>query len=195
MELGKRVVRREAGWWRVEFKEVVMRVLGSLGFSVENRVGNFAARAEGLRSRCVLVVEWRGEVARSVAVRGVFLLEEGDGEVWEGSLSLAVSIILSWSSSDSSSSTSEDSSSAFFALTSSSSFCRFSRSTSTDNPRPSPVSLSTASQTLFLSIVNGIFCFSLFSRRDGSLSSSRLLRNRSSRLVLSRTFFLVMCRD
>ena len=107
MELGKRVVRRVAGWWRVEFREVVIKVLGSFGVSVEKRVGNLAARAEGLRSRFVLVVEWRGEVARSVAVRWVCLWEGRGGD--EGaaslslSLSLAISIMLSWSLSDSSS--------------------------------------------------------------------------------------------
>lgn len=43
-----------------------MRVLGA-GGGVEKRVGKRAARAEGVRSSFVLVVEWVGLVARSVA--------------------------------------------------------------------------------------------------------------------------------
>ncbi len=89
---------------------------------------------------------------------------------------------------------SSSSASSSNAACSSSAFCRFNRSTSTESPSPSLASLSTVSHVLFLSIVKGMFSFSLSSRKLGSLSSSRRLRKRSSRLMLSVAFFLLMCR-
>ena len=50
--------------------DVVMRIFGIGGDSIEKREGNLAARASGVRSRFVLVVECTGLVARSVAVLG-----------------------------------------------------------------------------------------------------------------------------
>lgn len=79
-----------------------MRSLGVVGFSVPKRVGNLAARASGVRSRLVLVVDCVGLVARSVAPLGSF---DGFGGAFStaGSVSLAESIMLSASSSTSSS--------------------------------------------------------------------------------------------
>lgn len=54
--------------------EVVIRILGVGGGSEEKSVGNFAASASGVKSRFVLVVDFVGLVARSVAVRFVRLL-------------------------------------------------------------------------------------------------------------------------
>lgn len=66
MLLGKRVVRRWASVWRVEFREVVIRVFGRLGV-VEKRVGKRVVRAEGGRSKFVLRLGAVGLVARSLA--------------------------------------------------------------------------------------------------------------------------------
>ena len=77
--------------WRVELREVVMRILGSdPGCSVGKRVGNLAARASGARARFVEVVERVGDVERgcldlswvvvgngSVGASGVMLLMDG----------------------------------------------------------------------------------------------------------------------
>ena len=95
-----------------------MRILGVEGFSIAKRVGNLAANASGVRSRCVLVVDCVGLVARSVAPRRV---EGSSGGSSGGSsitpASLAESIILSPSLSKSSR--------VFFSsLLFSSSFCR-----------------------------------------------------------------------
>ena len=79
------------------------------------------------------------------------------------------------------------------AVASSSAFRRFSLSASTLTPSPSPVSLSTSSHVLFLSRVNGMLRLSRSSRSAGSLSSSRRLRNRSSRVMASRAFFCFTC--
>ena len=159
-----------------------MRIFGVGGDSMEKREGNLAANASGVRSRFVLIVDWVGLVARSVAV-----LARGFPRGCTGcssSTSLAESIMLSLSSSSSLSPTSNCS-----RVASSSSFCLFNRSTSTLTPRPSPVSLSVSSHTLFLSSVRGIFFLTLSSRNSGFLSSSLFRRNRSSRLRLSRAFF------
>ena len=129
-------------------------------------------------------------MARSVAVRGPAFLERGGGS--KSDVSLAESIILSLSFSLFSSSVSVR---RFFSAASSSNFCLFKRSTSTLTPRPSPVSLSTSSQTLFLSNVKGIFFWTLSSRNSGFLSSSRFRRNRSSRIILSRAFFRLTWRS
>lgn len=67
MLLGKRVVRRRASVWRVEFREVVMRVFGRGWGKEENRVGKRVVSAEGVRSRFVFGREAVGLVARSLA--------------------------------------------------------------------------------------------------------------------------------
>ena len=194
-EWGKRDVRMSASLWSVELRDVVIRIFGMGGASVEKMVGNLAARASGVKSRLVLLVDWVGDVARSV---GVFIFETFAFFVTStASFSLAVSIILSlssFSSSDICSSSPSPSSSANAAC-SSSTFLLFSLSTLTETPSPSPMSLSTSSHTRFLSNVNGTFCLSLSSRNVGFLSSSRRRRNRSSRLMLSVAFFLFMWRD
>lgn len=110
------------------------------------------------------------------------------------SSSLAESIMLSLSSSSSSDPFSS-SSCPSLAACSSSILRLFNLSRSTETPRPSSMSLSTSSHTLFLSNVNGMFSLSLCSRNVASLSSSRRRRNRSSRLMLSVALFLLMWRD
>ena len=137
-----------------------------------------------------------GDVARSVGVLvfDAFVCFATSA----ASSSLAESIMLSMSSSSPSElfSSPTFSPSVLSEVTSSSSIFRlFNLSTFTDSPSPSPTSLSTSSHTRFLSKVNGTFCFNRDSRRLGSLSSSRLRRKRSSRLVLSVAFFLLMWRD
>lgn len=58
--------------------EVVMRIFGIGGESVVlNKVGNFAARASGVRERFVDVVEGAGEVARSCWEEGFVLVRSG----------------------------------------------------------------------------------------------------------------------
>lgn len=166
-----------------------MSTFGVGGGSEEKRVGNLAARASGVKSRFVLVEDLVGLVARSVAVRFFVGFWGLVGSVV--SSSLAKSIMLFLSSSELLGAFSCSSSNT---ACSSSAFCRFNRSTSTDSPSPSLVSLSTLSHVLFLSMVKGIFSFSLPSRKLISLSSSRLLRKRSSRRILSVAFFLLMCR-
>ena len=74
-----------------------MSSLGVGGLSVANRVGNRAASASGVRSRLVLMVDWAGLVARSVAVFGPLVGFVGGGGFSSsaGSISLAESIMLS----------------------------------------------------------------------------------------------------
>ena len=183
-----------ASLWSVELREVVIRIFGTGGASVEKMVGNLAARASGVKSRFVLLVDWVGDVARSVAVL-VFEAFVCFATSTDSS-SLADSIMLSLSSSSPSDTSSSSSlSPSSNAACSSSTFRFFNLSTFTETPSPSPTSLSTSSHTLFLSNVSGMFCFSLSSRNVGSLSSSRRRRNRSSRLMLSVALFLLMWRD
>ena len=161
---------------------------------MEKMVGNLAARASGVKSRFVLLVDWVGDVARSVGVLvfGAFVCFATSTD----SSSLADSIMLSLSSSSPSDTSSASSPSpSSNAACSSSTFRFFNLSTFTETPSPSPTSLSTSSHTLFLSNVNGMFCFSLSSRNVGFLSSSRCRRNRSSRLMLSVALFLLIWRD
>lgn len=73
-----------------------MRILGVGGFSIAKRVGNLAANTSGVRSRCVLVVDCVGLVARSVAPRGFDDSSGGSsGSSWITPVSLAESIMLS----------------------------------------------------------------------------------------------------
>ena len=87
-----------ASWWIVELREVVIRIFGVGGMSVEKRFGNLAARASGVKFRALVVVDWFGLVARSVAVRFVEGFEDLAGSVV--SSSLAELIMLSLSSSE-----------------------------------------------------------------------------------------------
>jgi len=151
--------------WRVEFREVVRRILGTGGGSSLKSVGNLRAREEGVRSRLVLVVEGALEDARWRAVFGSPSSSSSDPE--------SESNMLSTSSSCSSSSCDGSCSAA-----SASSIRRlFNCSTSTLIPRSSP---STSSQTRFLSIVIGTFFANLSSLSVGSRSSSRFRLKRSS---------------
>ena len=79
---------------------VVIRIFGVGAGSVEKRVGNLAARASGVKSRFVLVVDWMGLVALAVAV---LCLDSFLGWISSSSSSaassLAESIMLSCSSS------------------------------------------------------------------------------------------------
>lgn len=77
---------------------VVINILGVGAESVEKRVGNLAARASGVQSRFVLVVDCTGLVALAVAVCLVDALSESIGS--SESPSLAESIMLSLSSSE-----------------------------------------------------------------------------------------------
>lgn len=174
MVFGKRVQRRCASLWRVEFREVVRRILGTGGGSSEKRVGNLRASEEGVRSRLVLVVEGALEDARCRALFGSSS-SSSDPE--------SESSMLSTSSSFSSSSSCNASCSAASA----SSIRRlFNCSTSTLMPRSSP---STSSQTRFLSIVIGTFLANLSLLNSGSRSSSRFRLKRSSLLSVSLAFF------
>ena len=62
------MVRSWPSLWRVEFRDVVIKIFGIGGGSVEKRFGNLAASASGVKLRPVLVVDCTGLVARSVAV-------------------------------------------------------------------------------------------------------------------------------
>ena len=64
MLFGKRVQRSWASVWRVEFREVVRRILGTGGGVSLKRVGNLRESDVGVRSRFVLVVEAAVEEAR-----------------------------------------------------------------------------------------------------------------------------------
>lgn len=109
---GKRVVRREASWWRVEWREVVIRSFGGVWvFGMAKRVGKRRARVSGVRSRLALRLECAvGLVAREVALWGGMAPVDslvGDGlrlgaglaVITGDSVSLAESIMLSASSS------------------------------------------------------------------------------------------------
>ena len=64
MLFGKRVQRSWASVWRVEFREVVRRILGTGGGVSLKSVGNLRESEVGVRSRLVLVVEAAVEEAR-----------------------------------------------------------------------------------------------------------------------------------
>ena len=123
---------------KVEFREVVRRILGIGGGVSVKRVGNLRASEVGVRSRFVLVVEGTVEDARGCC------FEDLGSSPSPSSLSESESSMLSASSSWASSKGS------WSAASASSMRLLFNCSTSTLTFSPSP---SASSQTRFLSIV------------------------------------------
>ncbi len=192
--------------WRVELREVVIRIFGGVegvGWSVEGKsVGYLAARAAGARERLVEVVERVGEVARGLGFDLTNFswdgVGRGSGRVLSPSLSseLSSSPAEEPSSSMLSASSSSDTCSTPSAGTSSprswssASFRLFKRSISYATPRPPSAGSSLiSSKVRLVSIVAGTFRRSLSSRSAGSLDSAFFLENRSARFSALRAFF------